>query len=68
MENDLDNLAKACIALLVLQEREDYFLSQTHEHMDEIGAGEIVVLTITRRHAQPQPVPVEGVAGERVYI
>jgi len=59
----LDDLAKACTILFVMVEEESYFLAQTHKDNPEIGASEMVVLTITRKHLPPQePKPVPLVA------
>lgn len=58
-----DDLVKAAITMFVIVGDESYFLAQTHKDNPEIGASEMVVLTITRKHIPP-PLPV----GERLVI
>ena len=60
----LNDLAKAAMVIYVMLEDErPYFMTQTHKDNPEIGVGEIVTLTITRRHIPPQhPLPVMDAA------
>lgn len=60
----LEDLAKACTIVFTMLGDETYFFAQTHADNPEIGAGEIVILTITRKHIQPPQHPL-GV-GERL--
>lgn len=59
-----DDLVKAAITMFVIVGDESYFLAQTHKDNPEIGASEIVILTITRKHIPPpvHPLPVMDVA------
>ena len=59
----LIDICKAATIIFTMVGDESYFLAQTHDDNPEIGAGEIVILTITRKHKPPlHPVTV-GEAG-----
>ena len=57
----LDDLCKAATVLFVMVEDESYFLAQTHKDNPEIGASEVVILTITRKVMPPsmKPLPLK---------
>lgn len=48
-----DDLVKASITMFVIVGDESYFMAQTHKDNPEIGASEVVILTITRKHLPP---------------
>jgi len=49
-EQQLQDLARAAIAVFVDEERDEYMLVMNYADNSEIRASEEVVLTITRRH------------------
>ena len=58
-----DDLVKASITMFVIVGDEAYFMAQTHKDNPEIGASEVVILTITRKHIPPaHPLPVMDAA------
>lgn len=61
-----DDLVKAAITMFVIVGDESYFLAQTHKDNPEIGASEVVILTITRKHIPPimKPLPLKEYEAE----
>lgn len=59
-QKQLDDLAKTTMIVFSMLGDESYFSAQTHADNPEIGPGEIVILTITRKHSQPPQHPLMG--------
>ena len=68
-KQQFDDLAKALMTLFVMSGAESFHLAQDHNDNPQIGASEVVVLTITRKHKRipPQNHPLQSFAGVLSY-
>lgn len=54
--------------MFVIVGDEVYFMAQTHKDNPEIGASEVVILTITRKHIPPPAHPLLVMDAAKVLI
>ena len=62
-----EDLVKASLVLFVMLEMTNYWTVQTRKHNPEIGADEVIELTITRSKIIPPQHPVADFAGVTGY-
>ena len=68
-KQQFDDLAKALMTLFVMSGAESFHITQEWKDNPQIGAGEIVELTIIRKHKRIQPPqhPLQSYAGVLSY-